>query len=77
MYFPTDDEIELDVGEAYKIRMLNKTSTGCHTTRYLSVFNYSTGQQLHQVQHVHFSSWEDFSVPDAQCASELMTILVD
>ena len=77
MYFPTDDEIELEVGEAYKVRMLNKTSTECQTTRHLSVLNYTTGQMVHEVKHIHFSSWEDFSVPEAQCASELMTILED
>lgn len=49
----------------------------CQTTRFLNVQNLTTGEHIHQVKHIHFNKWDDYSIPKEECAQEIMSILED
>ena len=77
MYFPDDMESKFQVGESFNIVIDKKIQNMCQTTRILNIQDYTSGKCIHQVKHIHFNKWDDFSVPSEECAHELMNILED
>lgn len=61
-YFPLDTELKFDV-KNYSIKAISKIKTKGTFTRLLSIRDIKTGQELHQVKHIHFKVWDDFDVP--------------
>ena len=75
MYFPDDFERKFNVGETYSITTDKMEQRACSTSRFLNVHNFTTSELVHQVKHIHFHKWEDFSIPNEECALEAMDIL--
>jgi len=74
-YFPLDTEIKFDVKNTFSIKSITKTKTDGTFTRLLSISDLETGEELHQVKHIHFMVWDDFDVPSEENTGKLMAVL--
>ena len=74
-YFPLDTELKFSIKNTYSIKAISKTKTNGTFTRILSIRDFETYEELHQVKHIHFKVWDDFDVPSEENTPELMAVL--